>query len=148
MYNISKALIPPKMSEEEKQELSKSIRSYRPVDDVVLYALAIMPGDKFTLSNKKIHNSFHELKKENPKYFSDLLFDTNGLYPYSEQLEEIFFRFGQSGILEWSLSPQYHYFPRSRKRVVLKNLSRKFSYKEKKDMAKISKGLHELVLKD
>lgn len=145
-YKISEDLIPKKMSDEKRKELIQKIKSYRCVNDAVLYTLALLPNEKFPCSYSKIHTSFHRLREEYPDLFSDLFFDTNGHVPYSEKLDEIFFFFGVSGILEWTYLPAVYIFNKKTKKAALDHLSDKFSEDEKKILSEVSKRLQDVLL--
>lgn len=57
--------------------------------------------DSFSRNRVDIHSFFYELTKDE-KYrdlFSDLFFDTNGPFPYSEQLDEILSLLHFTGII-------------------------------------------------
>ena len=55
----------------------------------------------FKAAHKELHYFFWNLKKnENYKYFiNDILFDTNGNFPHSEQIDDLLQEFQLSGIL-------------------------------------------------
>jgi len=146
MYKISTALIPDKMSDERKDEIIESIKSYRAMDDPVLYVLALLPGERFTSDTRKLHCGFYKLKKEYPDFFEDILFDTNGLFPYSEDIEQVFFRFGVSGVLG-RLPPFYnaYEFTEKTKKAVLEHFSDKFSEQEKEILKEMGKKLENML---
>lgn len=120
------------------------MENYIDDSDSVLYALARLPGENFTISDKKIHTSFYNLQKKYPELFPNLLFDTNGAFPYSEELSRIFFELYRSGILHWTLNLKKYVFSSDMKSKVLKNLSNKLSEDKKKYLSEASKSLQEL----
>lgn len=82
---------------------------------LLLALLTDLAGDKnykrcFKAAHKELHYFFWNLKsKESSKYFvEDLLFDTNGNFPHSEQIDELLQEFQLSGILSRP-NPTYRY---------------------------------------
>jgi len=53
---------------------------------------------EFTNNHEKLHKNFYTLKKLYPNYFKRLVFDTNGHYPVSEDLDSILQDFQICGI--------------------------------------------------
>ncbi len=70
--------------------------------DLISILLAFREKDIFSGSKKGVHTAIHKLAEENPEI--NILFDTNGNYPYSEDLAAIIDRLKLSSILERSLS--------------------------------------------
>ena len=80
----------------------ESIESYQQLS-VFVEALLLKFFDQhdtmeFSNDHEKLHRSFFELKKKYPDYFKRLLFDTNGFYPVSDDLDSIFQDFQICGI--------------------------------------------------
>jgi len=150
MYKVSKPLLQKqrRLTELEKGELSKQIKSYKSQSDAVLYAFALLPGDKFPADEKKIHTAFYKLKEAYPEFFDSYSFDTNGTCPYSEKLEQSFFFFMQSGCIS-IIGPWFanYYMDQKMKDVVLKHLDDKFSPEEKTKLKDISVKLQDLLNK-
>jgi len=113
--------------------------------DVIEYTLALLPGEKINLSSGRGHVSFHKLKEEYSDFFPDLLFDSNGHIPYSEELEEHFQLMITSGILELTFRPNIYKFDKETKDLLIENLSGKFSEEEKSEINKMSEKLQEIL---
>ncbi|MCJ7449699.1 MAG: hypothetical protein MUO72_18650 [Bacteroidales bacterium] len=60
----------------------------------------------FTSNHEQLHRNFYRLKKDFPQYFERLTFDTNGHYPYSEDLDSILQDFQICGIIN-KLNPKF-----------------------------------------
>lgn len=83
--------------------------------ELLLSLLVDVANDKnykrcFKAAHKELHYFFWKLKREeNQKNFvKDLLFDTNGNFPHSEQIDELLQEFQLSGILSRP-NPTYRY---------------------------------------
>jgi hypothetical protein len=94
--------------------INESTKSQR-LRGFLLSLLADLTGDRkykrcFKAAHQELHYFFWNLKKnESFKYFvEDLLFDTNGNFPHSEQIDELLQEFQLSGILSRP-NPTYRY---------------------------------------
>ena len=66
------------------------------LDDIILCAFSRTGREDFNASKEAIHRAFFELKKRYPKLFEELTFMTCENFPFSKQLEQIYFRFQQA----------------------------------------------------
>ena len=146
MYKISSKLIPEKMSDERRREISQGIKSYRSPDSVIAYLFARLKSEILTTDDNTLHSTIFELKKEYPDFFKDFTFSRGDIYPFSKELEGILFRLQQSGVLG-SINPTWEFFifPETSKKIVLEHLSNKFSEQEKKILYEMSIKLQGLL---
>ena len=100
--------------------------------ELLLSLFADLANDKnfkpcFKASHKSLHQFFWEYSQcEDTKPFvADVLFDTNGNYPYSDQIDELLQEFQLSGVLSRP-NPTYKYND-----VAVTNNSYAKEYKEK-----------------
>lgn len=112
----------------------------------ILYILANMSGEKIPFDDRKIHETFYELKKDYSTFFKNILFDTNGSNPVSEDLHQILSGFKLSGIIERNNSYDY-IFDKKCKKIVLDNLYNNFSIKEKEILSEMSTKFQDLLIK-
>lgn len=98
-------------------EIVKSYQQLSVLVEAILLKYFAINGSNEFLSDKKekgtfsdnhelLHKNFYQLKSSYPDYFKRLKFNTNGHYPFSEDLDSIIQDFQISGIISRS-NPHY-----------------------------------------
>jgi len=133
MYKISTKLLPSKMEEKKRYEISESIKSYRALDDIIAYLFASVGSEILPTDENKIHTAISKLKESYPDFFSEFVFSRGDIYPYSKELERILFRLQQSNILG-TINPSFENYilKKESKKVVLDHLTEKLSCDDRK----------------
>ena len=106
--------------------------------DVIAGILSYFDKEEFTTDFDKIHSQFFAFRDE--ELFKEFSFKDNGIYPYSELLEDIFSRLSVSGLLTCQ-NPIYQRFEikEKQKEIIRKTSLRKFSDPQKQELERISK---------
>jgi hypothetical protein len=71
--------------------------------DLIEAVLELSKLEKLTAGPIKIHKTFYKLKRDFPKYFESLMFDTNGHTPISEEIDNIWGILTLSGFIQGDL---------------------------------------------
>lgn len=106
--------------------------------DVIAGILSYFDEEEFTTDFEKIHSQFFEFREV--ELFKEFSFRDNGIYPYSELLEDIFSRLSVSGLLTCQ-NPIYQRFEiKERQKEIIRRTSlRKFNEPQKRELERISK---------
>lgn len=146
MYTIPRKLGSKQLSDYKKKKLTKEIKNYRSVSDVVAYLLANLTKPKMTADDEVIHNAFRRLKEEHPQLLVDMTFSAGDIFPFSEELQTSLFNLQSSGIME-AINPVYETYriPKTAKDTIITHLSDCFSVPEKHELREMSRRLGELL---
>ena len=103
-------------------------------DDVVLAILSNLQANEIAKDPSIIHSKFFRLKAQNEykgllDYFQ---FNTNGLSPFSEELDRVLFRLEAACILG-TLNPKYdlYHFASEKKETIKRTMNKKLGSKAK-----------------
>ena len=146
MYKISTELVFEKMDDRTRERKAQELKNFRTTDDIVAYLFALQESETFQSDENILHSAFYELKEEFPDFFEEFIFTRGDIYPFSKELENIFFRLQQSGILE-IMNPSYEkfIFKQSSKKIVLEHISDRFNEAEKIRLEEMGRRLGELL---
>lgn len=87
--------------------ITQSYQNQTLIIGALLSEFSIQRSSKINNYYDKIHSCFYTLKKSYPEYFSRLVFDENGLFPYSEDLDNIIQDLQGSGLIN-KLNPHFN----------------------------------------
>lgn len=148
MYTIPEKLKSKSLSNYKRRKITKEIQTYRSVDDVIAYLLALREKDKMTADDEVIHHAFYELKKDHPELLKDLVFSRGEIFPYSNELQQSLFYLQNVGIME-AINPVYEVYrvPKKSRKAIISHLSNSFSVSEKEELSQMSKKLEALLSK-
>lgn len=110
MFEISQELLnrKEKLSKGRKQEIVDSFKEPTK-DELILFLLAHLPTDSFNANKETLHRTFFKLRKQFPDLFTFLHFTNNENFPYSYDLDRIFFRLQNCKALSMK-NPDYKRF--------------------------------------
>lgn len=135
MYQLS-IKSPIKMNKRRKESISREIKSYIGPDDVIASLLCFLEKEEITGNPRILHSSINRLKDEYPELLKDFTFTRGDIYPFSRDLEMVFFRLQNSGIMKM-MNPDFDVYRTTHKSKngIKKVILSKFP-KEKQDKLK------------
>ena len=80
-------------------------QTYQELSRVILQIFVTfrrLRGNFFPLDYVKLHNIFYVLKEKFPEHFGRLLFDSNGPFVTSDELDDVMFDLSVTGIVDWT----------------------------------------------
>lgn len=121
-----------------------------PADAIIALANYLPPKRRcFECDYEKLGKFFYEQKEENPAALKNFNFNTNGMFPESEELRQALINLSACGLIVFtSGNPTEYHFSKSCQSSFKKFAEKRLTDAEKSELEEIAKAFNEKLAKN